>query len=169
MSSTSSALRIPVADLLRRFGATRHVDLDATVADLHTGAAEVPPDVPVHLDATLERIPEGVVTRGTIQAPWRAACSRCVQPVEGDITVHVHELFEPEPLEGETYRLDEDALDLEPLVRDALLLELPAAPLCDPECRGLCPTCGADRNETTCDCTFDELDPRWAALRSLDL
>jgi uncharacterized protein len=83
--------------------------------------------------------------------------------------VHADELFEQDPLEGETYRLDDDAVDLEPLVRDALLLELPAVPLCAPECRGLCPVCGADRNETTCDCRTDEPDPRWAALESLEI
>ena len=73
------------------------------------------------------------------------------------------------PLEGETYPLDDDTLDLEPLVRDALLLELPLAPLCTEDCAGLCPSCGADRNETQCDCRVDDTDPRWAALRSLEL
>ncbi len=117
----------------------------------------------------MERIPEGVVVRGHVAAAWQGECSRCVRPVNGHIDVHVDELFELHPLEGETYKLDEDVIDLEPLVRDALVLELPLAPLCDTECRGLCPTCGVDRNESTCDCTFDSLDPRWAALRSLDL
>jgi uncharacterized protein len=78
-------------------------------------------------------------------------------------------LFEPAPLEGETYKLDDDVLDLEPLVRDALLLELPTVPLCREECAGLCSNCGVDLNVTTCDCTTEDFDPRWAALRSLDL
>ncbi|HWS47003.1 MAG TPA: DUF177 domain-containing protein, partial [Acidimicrobiia bacterium] len=84
-------------------------------------------------------------------------------------TVHVDELFEPAPLEGETYALDDDVVDLEPLVRDALVLELPAVPLCRDDCRGLCPSCGIDRNAATCDCAADDIDPRWAPLRSLDL
>ena len=73
-------------------------------------------------------------------------CSRCLQPVEGTIDVHVDELFETAPLAGETYQLDDDALDLLPLVRDVLLLELPTAPLCRDDCAGICPECGADRN-----------------------
>jgi uncharacterized protein len=83
--------------------------------------------------------------------------------------VHVDELFEEDPVEGETYRLDHDALDLQPLVRDALVLDLPHTPLCGPECRGLCPNCGTDRNTSSCDCETHDTDPRWAALRSLDL
>jgi len=55
------------------------------------------------------------------------------------------------------------------MVRDALLLELPLAPLCDAECAGLCATCGANRNQTRCSCVTTDLDPRWAALRSLEL
>ena len=76
--------------------------------------------------------------RGTLTAAWTAACSRCLEPVAGEISVHVDELFETLPLEGETYQLDEDVIDLEPMVRDALLLELPLAPLCSADCAGLC-------------------------------
>jgi DUF177 domain-containing protein len=167
-------LRIPVADLLRSPGAVRDLDVSARPidcgggTDLGTGAAEVPHDAPVRVTGTLERVGEGIVLRGVVHAPWQAACSRCLQPVTGVIEVHVDELFEPHPLAGETYRLDDDALDLLPLVRDALLLDLPAAPLCRPDCAGICPQCGTDRNTGTCDCRDDEPDPRWAALRSLE-
>ena len=98
------------------------------------------------------------------------ARARPLFEVMGELVVHVGELYERQPLEGETYKLsDDDIVDLEPLIRDALLLELPAVPLCRNDCRGLCPTCGVDHNLTTCDCVSDEPDPRWAALRSLDL
>lgn len=79
----------------------------------------------------------------------------------------VRELFEASPVEGETYPLAGDLLDLEPAVRDAVVLELPPAPLCDPACAGLCPSCGADRNETACGCPPVAPDPRWDALREL--
>jgi DUF177 domain-containing protein len=169
MPSSSSPLRIPVADLLRRPGASRELQVEARLPDLRTTGAQLSADRPVEVDGTLERIPEGIVVRGTVRAHWEAVCSRCLTPVEGDATVHVDELFEPHPLEGETYGLDDDTIDLEPMVRDALTFELPAAPLCDPDCAGLCPTCGADRNTTTCECRTEDVDPRWAALRSLDL
>ena len=64
----------------------------------------------------------------------------------------------------ETYPLRGELLDLQPLIRDALLLELPLAPLCSEDCQGLCPTCGADLNDGPCDCDHAPSDPRWAAL-----
>ncbi|HEX5094750.1 MAG TPA: DUF177 domain-containing protein [Acidimicrobiia bacterium] len=167
--SSANPLRISVADLLRRPGATRSVDIDAPVTGLDNGVAVVGPGEPVHVGVTLERISEGIVVRGDVDVTWRAECSRCVKPIAGTISVHVDELYEPNPLAGETYGLDDDILDLEPMVRDAVALELPAAPLCRDDCAGLCPRCGADHNETACDCVVDETDSRWAALRSLEI
>jgi uncharacterized metal-binding protein YceD (DUF177 family) len=138
--SQTNALRVVVADL-RRPGATRDLDVRSPVPDVRTDAVEVPVTEPVRAKVHLERVSDGVVD----------------------------ELFETEPVEGETYRLEHDLLDLEPLVRDALVLELPHTPLCDPDCRGLCPNCGTDRNTSSCDCADVDPDPRWAALRSLDL
>jgi uncharacterized protein len=166
--SVANPLRIPVADLLRRPGASKSVAVSAPVTGLGNGVAEVDANTPVTVDVTLERISEGIVVRGQIDAPWHSECSRCVKPVGATISVHVDELFESTPLAGETYGLDEDSLDLEPLVRDAVLLELPAAPLCAEDCTGLCPTCGIDRDDCVCDSAPADLDPRWAALRSLD-
>jgi len=162
-------LRVDVADLLRRPGASRDLDLAAGLELLGNEAARVPDDRPVRVRLRLERVSDGLVVRGEVAAVWEAACSRCLAPVDGTLTVHVDELFESEPLEGETYPLEEDAVDLEPLLRDALALELPRVPLCRDDCAGLCPQCGTNRNDATCDCTTDTSDPRWAALRSLDL
>jgi len=169
MSSTSTQLRIPLGAALRHPGVARPVTTTATVSGLTGGAAEIPSSAPVGVDLVLERVPEGIVVRGTLAASWAAPCSRCLEPVAGDVAVHVDELFETQPLEGETYPLEEDVIDLEPMVRDALLLELPLAPLCRPDCAGLCPTCGANRNDERCDCATDEPDPRWAALRSIEI
>lgn len=167
---TTNAFRIPVADLLRRPGASRAVHVEGALADVRGPGAEVAPERPIRLDLTLEQVSEGLVVRGSVEAAWDAACSRCLAPVGGEIGVQVGELYERQPLEGETYLLGEDdVVDLEPLIRDALLLELPAVPLCRPDCRGLCPSCGVDHNVTSCECHDSEPDPRWAALKSLDL
>jgi len=167
--STTTPLRIPVADLLRRPGSSRAIAVEAPVEGLAGPGAEVPATAPVRVDVTLEQVSEGIVVRGTVAARWSGSCSRCLAPVEAEVRVHVDELYEASPLEGETYLLADDTVDLEPLVRDALVLELPAAPVCRDDCKGICPSCGADRNTTTCDCVESEPDPRWAALRALDL
>ena len=127
--SVSTGLRIIVADLLRRPGAQRAVHIDAPLDDLAAGPIAVPPDAPVHVDATLERIPEGIVVRGEVDVVWAAECSRCLRPLRGSIEVGIDELFEPHPIDGETYLLDHDSIDLDQVVRDAVLLELPPAPL----------------------------------------
>jgi uncharacterized protein len=168
--TATSAFRIPVANMLRRPGASRTVEVEGVLADVRGPGAEITADRPIRVDLTLERVSEGIVVRGTVTAPWDAACSRCLAAVGGELEVQVGELYERQPLEGETYLLaEDDIVDLEPLIRDALLLELPAVPLCRTDCRGLCPACGVDHNLTTCDCASNEPDPRWAALRSLDL
>ena len=66
----------------------------------------------------------------------------------------------------DTYLLAGDELDLEPLARDAVLLDLPLAPLCSEECLGLCPQCGTNWNDGPCDCP-GVVDPRWSALDAL--
>jgi len=80
----------------------------------------------------------------------------------------VRERFEDEagPGDDEAYPLAHDLLDLAPLARDAILLDLPLAPLCREDCAGLCPYCGIDLNDETCDCQ-GPVDPRWATLDEL--
>jgi uncharacterized protein len=83
------------------------------------------------------------------------------------LAADVHELYQHRPLDEEAFTFEGDQLDLRPMVRELAIVELPAAPLCRDECRGLCPVCGVDRN--TLDCGHDEaaLDPRWSVLDAL--
>src|SRR4051794_18255819 len=80
--SQSNALRVSVTDL-RRPGAARDVDVSATLPGLRTDAVEVPSDQPVHAHLHLERVSDGIVARGEIDARWQGLCSRCLQPVAG--------------------------------------------------------------------------------------
>jgi uncharacterized protein len=163
MTADNPALRIDVADLLTHPAARRAVHLEAPVGSLRGSAAGVPDDEPVVLDLVLERVPEGVVVRGTIQAVWRGACSVCLTGLSHTLTPAVSELFEPEPVEGDTYPLEGHELDLEQLVRDVVLLELPLAPTCETTGRGPCsPDLVPEREPPP-------PDPRWSALSELDL
>lgn len=166
MMTASIGMRVAVADLMKRPGASRSVVVDEAIDGLGVGGTAVAGS-PVHLELHIERILEGLVVRGIVSADWTGECARCLCPIGGRLTLGVDELFETEPVEGETYRLDHDTIDLEPLTRDALGLELPVVPLCRADCAGICPECGADRNETRCDCATDDRDDRWAALDDL--
>jgi uncharacterized protein len=160
--------RLPVSDLLNRPGARRRDVVEGRLAEQLTVVdSSVPAGSPVVVDVVLEWVSEGILVTGTVSAPWAGVCRRCLGPVGGDLHVEVRELFETEPREGESYRLGHDQLDLEPLVREALALALPLVPLCGPECRGLCPTCGADLNAGDCDCAPAGPDLRWSALDAL--
>lgn len=165
-SESRDALRVEVGDLLHTTGVRRRIETEASLSDLEVTGSVV--EDPVRLDLWLDAIPEGIVASGTVRAEWSGECSRCLEAVEGPLELEVHELFEAEPVESETYPLEGDEIDLEPLVRDAVVLEIPEVPLCDEECRGLCPACGIDRNVGDCDCGETAPDPRWSALDELE-
>ena len=155
---------VGVSDLLHHPGARRAEHLTAPLPGLAVTDSNVPDDADVDLDLLLEAVHEGVLATGRVSAPWSARCRRCLQPVTGELEAGFRELFEDEPTEGESYPLRHEQVDLEPLAREVVLLELPQAPLCRDECLGLCPRCGADLNEGPCDCVPEDRDPRWAAL-----
>ena len=82
----------------------------------------------------------GIDVVGTVSAPWVGLCRRCATPVSGQLSVGVRERFVDPPMaEDEFYPIVDDTIDLGPLVRDAIVLELPTAPLCREDCAGLCP------------------------------
>lgn len=166
-SDPVSALMIDVTAVARHPGVSRRVERHVAVAGLTTEAASVGDD-PVDLELRLEGVAEGVVVNGSVSGAWHAECSRCLEAIEGPFDLEVHELYEADPVESETYLLDDDEIDLVPLVRDAIVLTLPHAPLCSDDCRGLCPRCGIDRNHDECDCAEIATDPRWDALDELD-
>jgi DUF177 domain-containing protein len=168
-----STLRIDVADLLHHPGARRPVHLEAAVVGLGTAVASI--HDPVRLDLVLERVPDGIVARGTVHARWGGECSTCLRDVAADLDVGVAELYETRPVDGETYPIEGHEIDLEQLVRDALLLDLPLAPACERadcapvEAPGV--LIGARDVVATERVPRDTApaDPRWAVLSELEL
>lgn len=157
---------IDIRDLLEHPGTSRRVHLHEPIAGFQTGLADVPADVAIDGDLLLEGVIEGVYVTGSIAAPVRLTCARCLALFERTVEVRVAELVAREPGPEDDYRFEEDLhLDPEPIVRDAVGLELPFAPLCRPDCQGICPTCGADRNLSPCSCAAP-IDPRWRALEA---
>ena len=161
---------VNVADLVNKPGARRRERVEGRLpGPVIVVDSTLRTEVPVVVDVLLEWVSDGLLATGTVEGAWEGPCRRCLQPVQGTLKADVQELFEANPREGETYRLGHDFIDLEPLAREALVLDLPLAPLCREDCRGLCPTCGADLNLGDCDCPPAEVDPRWAALDVLRL
>jgi uncharacterized protein len=145
-------------------------------AELGIEVLRVPEGSPVEIDLRLEAVMEGVLVTGVARAALAGECVRCLEAVEDEITVNFQELFvyedvrhdhSDEELDDEASKLEGDLLDLEPLLRDAVVLALPFQPLCQDDCPGLCVECGA-RLADDPDHGHDEaVDPRWAGLAAL--
>ncbi len=158
---------VHVATLRRDPAARRREHRRGPVPDLAVTASRVPVGAEVVVDVALEWVHGGILATGTVSAPWSGECRRCLSPAGGELRASVRELFEEGGDPEVTYPLHGDHLDLEPLARDAVMLELPLAPLCREDCQGLCPVCGANRNQGPCLEHLDTTDPRWSALEIL--
>jgi uncharacterized protein len=175
---TEPALAVDVRELLQQPGAHKQVVLRAVLPDLATPVAYLPPEEPVSVDAELENVVEGLLVTGKVRATVRLRCVRCLREFDHRLEVDVTELFSGSGSrsaslergeEDEGYVLPPgDRLPLDTMVRDALVLAFPSFPLCRPDCAGLCPECGADRNTSDCGHgASGATDPRWAALGGL--
>ena len=160
-------------ELGRRPGSQREVTRTVPApADLGIEVLSVPEGSPVELDLRLEAVMEGVLVTGTATAALEGECVRCLEPITDDLSATFQELFvyddhgTPEE-DDEVSMLEDDLFDLEPLLRDAVVLALPFQPLCEDDCPGLCTECGArlaDDPEHTHEAA---IDPRWAGLTEL--
>jgi uncharacterized protein len=166
-------LVIDTRELGRRPGSQRKLELSVPApSDLGVGMIGVPAGARMDLKLRLEAVMEGVLVSGTVTGPLVGECGRCLDPVASSVEVDLQELYAypgSETTEDEAGRLVGDLLDLEPALRDAVVLALPLAPLCRDDCGGLCVVCGARRDDG--DCGHDEapVDPRWATLHDLTI
>jgi uncharacterized protein len=167
-----SPLVFDLRELGRRAGSLREYRRSVPApAGLGLDLIGVPEGAPLDLELRLESVTEGVLVTGTVRAPLTGQCGRCLEPVSDDLAVDVCELFAYEDSttdetteEDEVHRVDGELLDVEPVVRDAVVLALPWTPLCRPDCAGLCPDCGQRLDDLPAGHAHEVLDPRWAAL-----
>lgn len=173
-------LVLDTRELGRRPGSMRETTRTVPAPpDLGIDVLGVAEGAPVELDLRLEAVMEGVLVTGTARATLTGECARCLEPLTEDTEVSFQELFvyEDHALTGsgdngdgeddEVSTLEGDLVDLEPLLRDAVVLALPFQPLCMDDCPGLCPECGARLADDPGHAHEAAIDPRWAALTEL--
>ena len=164
--------RLDLRELGRRAGALQ--EIERTIPAPEAWKVEligVPAGADVQLRLRLESVMEGVLVSGEIEAPLVGSCARCLEPIEDTLTLDVQELYayegsttEETSEEDEVRLVEGDFLDLEPLARDTVVLNLPLAPVCTPDCAGLCVDCGERLDDLPDDHSHEVIDPRFAGL-----
>lgn len=167
-----AGLWLDTVELRRHTGTRRPLALRAVLEDMEVGDTQVVGGV-IDVDLVVEAVTEGVVVSGDARARWRGPCRRCLEPAEGEVVVDVHEVYEADATEGETWPLGDEGLDLAPMLRELTLLALPLSPLCEDDCVGPEPDrfpAGPDLGAAAADdedAAGEPRDPRWAALDGL--
>ncbi|RCG19882.1 DUF177 domain-containing protein [Streptomyces diacarni] len=176
-----SPLVFDTRELGRRPGAMKRLTREVeSPRDLGVEFVKVPDGATIELDLRLESVMEGVLVTGTARAPLTGECVRCLEPLDQRVEADFQEMFsypdadergrpvaEPGEDDEETYLLEGDLFDLEPVLRDAVVLALPLQPVCRADCPGLCPDCGAKLADEPDHRHDDAVDIRWAALQDL--
>jgi uncharacterized metal-binding protein YceD (DUF177 family) len=170
--SSANRWRVDLRELGRRAGSLHELDRTAPApADWRVELLGVPAGAEVGLRLRLESVMEGVLVTGDLDVPVVGSCARCLEPIEDTLHLDVQELYaypgsttEATSEEDEVRRLEGDFLDLEPLVRDTVVLSLPLAPVCTEDCAGLCVDCGLRLDDLPADHSHEVVDARWAAL-----
>ena len=170
-----SPLVISVSRLGRRPGSMlTHRETVPSPARIGLELVGMEAGAPLDLDLRLESVSEGVLVTGTVSAPTVGECSRCLTPITGDVEIDLTELFAyPDSATDETTESDEvgrvvdDTVDLEQAIVDAVGLALPFAPLCRPDCAGLCSECGIALADAEPGHHHERIDPRWAKLAAM--
>jgi len=162
---------IDTHELTRRAGSQREVTFTAPApADLGIDVIGVPEGDPIQFDLRLESVVEGVLVTGTASGRLVGECARCLVDIEDEFLADVQELYvypESEAEPDEASRMEGDLIDLEPVLRDQVVLALPFQPLCTDDCPGLCPDCGVRLADEPGHKHEERSDPRWAVLGGL--
>ncbi|HSU73860.1 MAG TPA: YceD family protein, partial [Terrabacter sp.] len=170
--SAANPWKVDLRELGRRPGSLHELQRTAPAPrDWRVELIGVPEGAEIELALRLESVMEGVLVTGELDVPVVGSCARCLEPIEDTLHLDVQELYaypgsttEATSEEDEVRRLEGDFLDLEPLVRDTVVLSLPLAPVCTEDCAGLCVDCGLRLDDLPADHTHEVVDARWAAL-----
>jgi uncharacterized protein len=156
---------ISIVHLRQRGTGVERFGFVSTMGGLEVTSSRIASAEPIEVSGQIEAVGEGMLVSLAVRTRWHGECVRCLAPTEGPLELRTRELFREGPTTDDTYGFTGEVLDLSELVHDVLVLELPVLPLCRDDCRGLCPICGADRNEGACGCEsakatspFDVLD-----------
>ncbi len=157
-----------VRDLTGRPGEMRRVHLEVPLKEKWgEGIVSVPAGEIIDVEAKLESVHEGILVTADVATEYEGECGRCLTPISEPVEVEFLELFAYPDKEETDFEVQDDHVDLETLVRDAVVLALPFQPVCDAGCLGLDPDSGEKRTKAAAEEESEPIDPRWAALKQI--
>jgi uncharacterized protein len=160
-------LIVNTAELRHAPGSTKQLTGSVSPDEVGLDDPRLVPGRPVEVDVCLASVDDGVLITGTVAAAWQGSCRRCLDAAQGVEVATVDERYQYVVTDQDAFPITDERLDLTPLVRETVLLELPDAPLCRDECGGWCASCGANLTAGACGCTDEPRDARWGALDAL--
>ncbi|MFM2184952.1 MAG: hypothetical protein RIS55_600 [Actinomycetota bacterium] len=164
----SEVLQISVHDLINKPGTMREKQLDVVIDEpMANFAIGIPAGSTIEIDARFESVHEGILVTGDAFATASGECSRCLDPIDSAVEVEFQELFAYSGTSEDDFVVENESIDLDQVIRDAVVLSLPFQPVCSAGCKGLCVTCGAKLNEEPQHAHEAPVDPRWNALTNL--
>ncbi len=161
-------IKINVAEIKKRLVGEKALAFDLSPAELEITSAEMAIEGTVHVEGTMSNAGDVLLLQAVLAAKVQRTCGRCLKDFTGVVQAEVIEKFYPasaEHIENDAFVYDSDVIDITEPLREGLLLAEPMQALCKPDCRGLCPVCGADLNDGDCGCDRFTVDPRLAALK----
>lgn len=168
MATSKNPLVVGVKDLVHQAGEMRELTLELVAAEKYGEAmATVPEGTPMTIELRLEGLHEGILATADVVVDASAECVRCLDPFSFELRVDFQELFAYSSSDSDSYTVVDDSLNLEDIIRDAVVLELPFQPVCKEDCYGLDPATGEKRTEPPGENVADEIDPRWQELSKL--
>ena len=158
---------MPVNDLTRRPGQMNELELDIELTTpMGQGAATVPVGEVIELNLRLESVHEGILATGEVDSTAKAECSRCLEPLDLAVEVDFQELFAYSLEQEDDFLVQDEKIDLEQAITDAVVLSLPFKPVCNEDCLGLCSECGMKLAEDPEHVHQAQIDSRWSELES---
>ncbi len=162
------SFKVPVHGLMKRPGTMQELELDIELANpIGTEVVQLAKGDELEIDLRLESVYEGILATGDISASAKTECSRCLDPVKLDLEVDFQELFAYSSTSDDELVVDGEHIDLEQIVVDSVVLNLPFQPVCSPDCLGLCAECGFRLNEDPDHRHENPVDARFSALKDL--
>ena len=162
------SLLISLHDLINKPGTMREKQVDVVIDEpMANFAIGIPAGSTIEIDARFESVHEGILVTGAAFATASGECSRCLDPIDSAVEVEFQELFAYSGTSEDDVVVENESIDLDQVIRDAVVLSLPFQPVCSSGCKGLCVTCGANLNDDPQHAHEAPVDPRWNALTNL--